>query len=241
MCQSLWDGPQEDSDPRFKVPHGLWHAWSLPQKGTLLDHTLPTTKKEIHGGPIWILKVAYAAVGNHTLTFLLSNAESHWFWAWLRARDGSVESPDWGESCPSIKALTPQNWRHWSSCHRWVDCFLFSCSPCSLLGLWSDAMSSAVQNYSLMFAKRPLTSCWAPGDWSPDTGHHTSMKAEWSIPVQVTSKHCNILLGNVMVAHVRCKWCIWGQMQAGSQGTGSCVTGGPDSLSLLSVALLPLL
>ena len=31
-------------------------------------------------------------------------------------------------------------------------------SLCSLLGLWSDAMSSAVQNYSLMFTKWPLTS-----------------------------------------------------------------------------------
>ena len=107
MYRSLWDGPQENSDPQFKVPHGLWHAWTLPQKGTLLDHTLPTIKKEIHGGPIWILKVAYAAVGNHTLTFLLSNAESHWFWAWLRAREGSMGSPGWGESYLSIQTVSP--------------------------------------------------------------------------------------------------------------------------------------
>ena len=51
-------------------------------------------------------------------------------------------------------------------------------------------------------------------------------------PCPVTSKHCNILLGNVMVAHVQCKWYIWGQGQAGSRGAGSCVTGGPDSCHL---------
>lgn len=108
MCQSLWDGPQEDSDPQFKVPRGLWHAWTLPQKGMLSDHTLPTIKKEAHGGPIWILKVAYAAVGNHTFTFLLSNTESHRFWAWLRAREGSMGSPTGGESCPSNQTVSPR-------------------------------------------------------------------------------------------------------------------------------------
>ena len=56
-----------------------------------------------------------------------------------------------------------------------------------------------------------------------------SMQAEWSIPVPVTSKHCTTPLGNGTVAHVQCKWYIQGRTQAASQGTGSCVTGGPDS------------
>lgn len=116
LVRSLCAGVDEMSPVRIRIQPEQWcckvpHVFGMP--GHCLRrtccwtlHFLPLRKSILFGGLIWILKVAYAALGSNILTLWLSNSENHKFWMWLRARERSVGSPGWGESCPAIQTVS---------------------------------------------------------------------------------------------------------------------------------------